>query len=167
MSEVMSELGRQTIAVKELIDALKQYDDDELIADSIEGQTTFGECVDAVLVAMDDDEVIVAGIKDRIGVLSERQARIERRIKARRAALEAAFLIADLPKYESALATVSQKAMPAKMIITDESLIPAAYWKTGDPKLDKKALMAALKDSEHVPGATLDNGGRTIQIRVK
>jgi hypothetical protein len=46
--------------------------------------------------------------------------------------------------------------------------VPAGFWRRGDPKLDKKALLDALKalpKGEHIPGAELSNGGATIQIR--
>jgi Siphovirus Gp157 len=52
-------------------------------------------------------------------------------------------------------------------LILDEAILPAKFWKAQDPKLDKKAVLDALKAKEDVPGASLSNGGETISIRVK
>jgi len=57
------------------------------------------------------------------------------------------------------------KAVPQKLIVTDESQIPTRFFKPQPPKLDRKELLDALKIGETVPGADMSNGGTTIQIR--
>jgi hypothetical protein len=52
-----------------------------------------------------------------------------------------------------------------KAIILNEADIPSKFWKAQDPKLDRKAVLDALKAKEAVAGAELSNGGETIQIR--
>ena len=42
----------------------------------------------------------------------------------------------------------------------------ADFWVRQDPKLDKRALLAALRDGP-VAGAALSNGGSTVSIRSK
>ena len=70
-----------------------------------------------------------------------------------------------LRKLELPTATLSIKAVPAKAEITDEALLPSKFFKAQDPKLDKKAVLDALKAKEDVPGAVLSNGGETLSIR--
>ena len=73
--------------------------------------------------------------------------------------------MAELKKLELPQATISRKPTPAKALILDEAAIPARFWKPSDPKLDKKAVLDALKAGEAVPGTSLSNGGETIAIR--
>jgi hypothetical protein len=47
----------------------------------------------------------------------------------------------------------------------DESHIPEAFWKPQQPKLDRRALLAALKAGEVIRGAALDNGGTALSVR--
>lgn len=48
---------------------------------------------------------------------------------------------------------------PAYVIITDEKLISAQFWTTPKPTVDKKALLAAIKQRGRVDGAELSNSG--------
>ena len=57
--------------------------------------------------------------------------------------------------------------MPPKAEIVDESMIPSKFWKPSDPKLDRKAVLEALKAKEDVPSATLSNGSETLMVRTK
>lgn len=69
-------------------------------------------------------------------------------------------------KVKNGLYTVSLKDVPPKLEVTDESRIPAEYWKKQDPRLDKDALFKDIKDhGVVVEGARLSNGGKTIQFR--
>jgi hypothetical protein len=63
--------------------------------------------------------------------------------------------------------TMSLRAQPPKLLVTEESTIPEEFWRPQAPKLERKALLAALKAGAIVPGATLDNGGVTISVRTK
>jgi hypothetical protein len=55
------------------------------------------------------------------------------------------------------------------VIVTDDFLVPPEFWERQDPKLDKAALLAALKRAdamgENIPGACLSEPGTTIQIK--
>jgi hypothetical protein len=61
-------------------------------------------------------------------------------------------------------AKVSVVNSPEKVIITDESAIPDAYMKiTKEP--NKTAIKNAIKSGTNIPGATMSNGGTSIQVR--
>ena len=163
MRDIRREIEAATI-LREQIATLAGGDED-FVRDVIEGETDLHEIM-AALVADDAvDAALVAGMKAVAEGLAVRKDRIEKRIEVRRALIASGLEIAGLPKLETPAGTASVKPVPPKVIVTDESLIPAAFWKASDPKLDKKALAAALKDKREIAGATLSNGSVTLEIR--
>jgi len=50
--------------------------------------------------------------------------------------------------------------------VVDEGEIPEEFFVEQAPKLDRKSLLASLKDGP-IDGATLSNGALTLQIRTK
>lgn len=141
-------------------------DDKEAIRDTIEGESSLSSLVQALLVSMDEDVMMADGLKVHIAGLQERKRRFDERIEAKKALIEQAMAVAEIPSIETFVATASFRATPATVIISDESAIPSEYWTPNAPSLDKAKLLAALKSCA-VPGASLSNGGRTIQIRRK
>jgi hypothetical protein len=75
------------------------------------------------------------------------------------------MLMAEIDRLELPTHTLTIKATPPKAVITDEAALPSKFFVPQDPKLSLKAVSEALKSNEHVPGATLSNGGSTLQIR--
>ena len=161
------DLQRQAVAAKSILAELAEsIDGDEDAAhDVVEGETDFFEACQRVLDEMVACEVIVAGCKDTIGTLTKRKSRAEVRFGRLKGMLDQAFQMAEVPKHQFPTATVSTKKVPPKLIVSEESEIPARFFVTPAPVLDKKALLDALKAKEVIPGASLSNGGVTIQIR--
>lgn len=141
-------------------------DDAELAADTVEGETNLQEVMRSALARVIALDAMTAGIKTTMDALADRKARLEKQREMIREGLSVAMEVASLKKLETPLATISLRAVPPKVEILDESAIPASYWKPQDPKLDRKAVLDALKAREEVPGATLSNGGSTISIRM-
>lgn len=160
-------LTREAQAARDLIASLKDIigDDEAFAMDVIEGQTSLVEVVNSLIAQEGEDEAHIRAIQDYQGKLSHRAANINARIERRRNALLAAFQNAGVKTLRCPLGTVGVRPTPAKVIATDESLIPDEFMKPRDPVLDKRALLAALKEGRTVPGATLSNGGVTISIR--
>jgi Siphovirus Gp157 len=162
------DLSRQAQAVQQLLAALKDIigEDEDFAADVIEGQTDFVEIVNLLIAQEGEDTAMINGIQDYIDKLTHRALNINARIERRRNALLSAFQTAGIKgSLRCALGTVGLRSTPQKAIPTDEKLIPNEFWKPRDPTLDKKALLAALKDGRTIPGAMLSNGGVTISIR--
>jgi len=141
-------------------------DDEQAAADAIEGETNLleaiGAAVDAILEA-DAEAEALAGMVKR---LAQRRERAEARADRIRAAIADAMAQTDLRKLKLPQATLTIKATPPKAIITDELDIPTKYLIEQPPKLDKRAVLEALKAGEQVPGAQLSNGGASLQIRI-
>jgi hypothetical protein len=56
---------------------------------------------------------------------------------------------------EDDLFTVSIQNNPPRVDVHDPESVPAAFWTTPDPVLDKRGIMDRLKAGEDVPGASL------------
>lgn len=162
-------IQREAEAAGALRDSLAQLveNDETLALDMIEGETSLVECIDALLEANTQDAVIVAGVERVASDLSARKIRVEGRIQMRRALIEQAMLTAEIKKLERPAATLSLANRPASLIVADESAIPSRFWIAADPKLDRKALSAALKEGEAVTGAALSNAAPSLTVRVK
>jgi hypothetical protein len=158
------DLEKQINSAKTLIADLQAYEDDDLCADMIEGETTLHEAALAVYDAILGDEALLEAQAARIKTLQARKARIQDRISTRKAIVERAFVETGAPKIEGPEITLSIRKTPANLIITEEDKIPTEFWKIQDPRLDLPALKKAAKEGE-VPGCTMDNGGVALQAR--
>lgn len=141
--------------------------DPKLLLDTIEGETNLAEACVFVLEQTNEDEILLEGLKAKIEELSVRKGRMEKSIADRRTIILMAMDRAGLHTIRSPLGTLSVRATLPKATISDEAVIPAKFFKPQDPKLDKAALLDALKSGEAVPGASLSNGGIQLSIRVK
>ena len=158
--------AQAVLALRESLAAVDP-DDEALLLDSIEGETSLFEVVDALLAQMAADKAMVRGVGAVISDLEARGERFAKRIERARALIEQAMSIAELDKIERPAATLSLARRAPKVEIIQESEIPAEFWKVGDPKLDKKAVGDALKEGRTVPGACLSNAAPTLSIRDK
>lgn len=164
---ITEKLDREAEAARSLLDNIRDVigDDEDAAADAVEGQTGLKEAVISASERLAEIEAIVAAISLRRERLGARASRLSAQSEAIRTALSAALDYAGVKKMELPSATLSLKATPPKVIVTDEASIPTEFWKRGEPKLDRGALLKALKDEREIPGAALSNGGITIQIR--
>jgi len=167
-------------------------DDLQTLQDSFDGETTLDAEIRNAVLAIEEDEIFVHGIKDREKELKERRARLEKRIEATRGLIEQAMTVAQWPKHEMDIGTVSLGKAPARLEIDAESEIPSQFWKRSDPTLDRaglgkvlkerqKAIEAAskIKDADEraavllkveldfppVPGCHLETAGHSLTIR--
>lgn len=156
---------REAEAVRALVSSLEAYKDDQLVLDSIQGETGFLEACAKVIDAVDDDDARMFGLEKKIADLELRRARVKKRQEARRAILEQAMAIAEQSKIELPTCTLVLAKRAPSVVYTDESAIPAKFWKAADPSLDKRAVAAALKEGEAVPGASLSNAPPSLTIK--
>lgn len=162
-------LQRETEAAKALLSSLSDIlgDDAELIATTIEGETGLQEQLHKAVMRLVELDALIDAIGAMKKTLQARCDRLDAQRETLRTAVCAAMEISGQRRLETPCATVSMKAVPPKLVI-DESMeadIPSDYWEPQPPKLNKKLIMAHLKDKKDVPGAKLSNGGVTIQIR--
>lgn len=167
MSDMQRTLRDEAESARVLLANLRDIigDDEEAAAGAIEGETNLIEAIAAAVEQIAADEAHAEATVAVMKRYSERKGRLEARAERARAAISVAMDMAGLKKLELPQAVLTIKATPAKAIVTDEAAIPSKFWKPADPKLDKKAVLDALKAGETVSGAELSNGGTTLQIR--
>lgn len=159
-------LEREAEAARQLREHITTIaaDDPELVADMIEGETGINEAIEAALAQIAADEAHIDGISAFQSRLGARKERLRRRTELMRAAVKSAMEAADMKRKELPIGTITRAALPRQVIVTDESRIPAQFWKQPDPVLDNAAIKAALKAGDQIGGAELDNGGATLKI---
>ena len=173
MAEVEYDLRRQSEAAKSLIASLRDQGidgDAELVADSIEGETNFLEAIEAALAELDERDILIAGLEEKIKTFDARKKMMKDGSDRIRAMIEQAMVMTDQMSLRLATAMLSLTKRAPGLVVTNEADIPARFWVEQErpaPKLDKKALAAALKENEEVPGATLDNGSLSLTVRRK
>jgi hypothetical protein len=153
---------------KDIAALLAEYpqlaEDEELLRDTLEGNTRFNEIMEHFLSAMRENETMAEAVSQRIGKLRERQTRMTHRAQFYRALMHRLLDRAGLRSVALPEAKVSVVNSPDKVIITDEGAIPDAFCRiVKEP--NKTAIKNALKSGTIIPGAALSNGGTTIQVR--
>lgn len=163
-------------------------DDAALVRDTIEGEIDIVEVIQSTVEAVLIAEAEADAIEDHIDRMQDRKRRIEARAERLRGLIHQAMATAEIGRLPLPIATLTRRPSPAKVVVTDESVIPASYFRTKEPEVDRKALMDALKAIEAqraaaaseedpdkraalmaaiqpIPGAELSNGGESLQIR--
>lgn len=166
MSTVTHDLAREAEAARSLLLNIRDVigDDEEMIADAIEGETHLIETIAAADLRLMEIEALVEAIEAQQSALAGRKSRLKTQAERIKAAIVIAMSTAELKKAELPTGTISRRAVAPSVVETDLAEIPPRFWVQGDPKLDKRALLAALKEGP-VPGAALSNGGETISIK--
>lgn len=139
-------------------------DDEELLQNMVEGSTRFHEVMEFFLSAMRENEILAEALSARIGKLRQRQTRLTHRAQFYRSLMQRLLERTGTKSVTLPEAKISVVNSPAKVLVTDESAIPDAFCKiTKEP--NKVAIKAAIQSGTIIPGATLSNGGTTIQVR--
>ena len=196
MTEASHKLDREIRAARTLRAELSKIDgiDVETMADTIEGETALAETIAAAVREIDEDRIIVDGIKARIAELSERLSRVEDRVALKTGLIEQAMMIGEIAKLNLPTATLFLAARARQIEIRDESEIPSQFYVQQAPKLDKAALtrelraaaerlsvaeadhaagnmplaeLVALRSELSIPGAVLAPETRSLSIRRK
>lgn len=167
MSDLQRTLKEEAEAARVLLANIRDIiaDDEDAAATAVEGETNLIEAIAAAVEQVAADEAHAEAIAAVAKRYAERKSRLEARAERARAAIAVAMDMAGLKKVELPQAVLTIKATPPKAIVTDEAAIPSRFWKPADPKLDKKAVLDALKAGDKIDGAELSNGGTTLQIR--
>ncbi|OAE39702.1 siphovirus Gp157 family protein [Brucella intermedia] len=157
-----------TVLEREFADLVAAYpelaEDDELRADTIEGETDAYRVLGKIVAIERDANSMVLAIGERARELSARKDRYTRRKDAMRALLLRLLKAADLNKVSLPEATVSVGKGRAGVEIVDESLLPDNVVKM-KREPDKTAIKAALDAGKIVKGAVLREGQPTLTVR--
>ena len=97
-------------------------------------------------------------LADRRKVRENNVARMKQRLHE---ALEAA----ELKKLVAGVWTVNRQKSPPSLMIGTEENIPTRFYVKQDPKLDRKALLDAVKDGLEIDGVTIETENTHVRIK--
>ena len=160
------ELARFTELRRRLLEADPDLDERTLF-DTLEGATDLKEAIGCVVRSALDDEALVDGLKLRLDDMKERMDRIGATAVRKRQVALAAMEEAGIDKILEPDFTVSAKAAPPSIVITNEPDIPPPFWLPQPPKLDRRSILEALKTGSAIPGAELANTRIILSVRTK
>ena len=129
-------------------------DDDRLLLDSIEGQTSVFDIIDRLAEQSIADKLLAERA-------SERVKRIEARADRARSTIQRMMEALGVPKLERGLATMTVADGPRAVIITDQQALPDFYFRRSP---DKVQLGKDLKAGKQIAGAELANGQPVLRI---
>jgi hypothetical protein len=111
----------------------------------------------------------MATVADAMGAdLLARRNRYRRRVLSYKAALLAILDAVGASRFEAPDVTVSMRAGPPAVVVTDEKQLPERFFRIETTrKVDKAALNIALRDGEVIDGAMLSNGPTGLSVRSK
>ena len=141
--------------------------DEETLADTLEGETNLNAMLAEVIRSQLDDKAMVVACAIRIKEIGDRAKRLSDRAETKRNLVQHVMERAGLKKLTEPDMTVSLRATPVHVTITDAEIVPEEYWLPQPPKLNKEAIKVALKDGKNVLGALLGNISTTLSIRTK
>lgn len=141
--------------------------DQSVILDTMEGLTgEIEEKADSygkIIRGLEED---VNGIKEETVRLEQKKRSLERNIGFLKRSLEKSMISMDKKKIKTPLFNFTvQKNAPSLEIINERD-VPAEFWIAQAPKLDKKSLLAAVKESpEKFEGIATTKQSESLRIR--
>lgn len=105
-----------------------------------------------------------AGLDEEINRLIGRKTALVTNAERLKRHLEAAMIATGKTKFKTTLFSFGIQKNPASVKIDDEDAIPSIYLIPQMPKIDKKGILAALKNGEKLSYAHLEQG-ESLRIR--
>ena len=139
--------------------------DEETLADTLAGASDLLELLVAVLRSRAEDLSLAEALRGRLEAMRGRLERLESRAEQKRNLVATALQEAGIRKLVAPEFTAYLRPSPARLIVTDESLIPPDFWVEQRPRLDRQQLWAAVKSGREVSGAVLGNPELTLAVR--
>jgi hypothetical protein len=140
-------------------------EDDEMIRDMIEGETSLHEAISKATFELAAVEGEKEGIEAAIGKMKQRLERYCNRAERIRAAIEEAMVAATIGSIKTPCATLSIRPSPPRLEITDISALPRDLMTFPAPVPNKNEIKAALKNGVAVPGVVLSNSPPVLSVR--
>ena len=123
--------------------------DQKMIQDTMEGlDFEFEEKAEAYAKVVKTLEMDIAGLDEEIQRMTKRKATIKNNIDRLKRSLEGAMIATGKRKFKTPLFGFGIQKNPPSLNILDESKVPAEFWIEQQPKLDKKAALAYIKENE-------------------
>jgi hypothetical protein len=159
------------VIVEREIDALmiacpEMVDDENLRHDMLQAETDAFKLLNVLVRRIGTCEAFEAGLAAYVMDIRDRKDRYERKRLAMREMIRKLMDHANLAKAEIDAATISIKRGAAKVIVSDETVVPDEFCRI-KKEPNKTAIKASLESGAQVPGCTLSNAEPIVSIRVK
>src|SRR5438477_154404 len=141
--------------------------DEETLADTVEGLTDLHEILAAIVRSALDDEALAGGLKERVGTMQGRLERLQERAAKRRDIAREVMVESEIKKITAPDFTVSIRPGSPALVVVEEGAIPASFWESRDPRLNRQALLAELKQGSEIAGVQLSNPQPVLSVRTK
>lgn len=123
--------------------------DQKMIRDTMEGlDFEFEEKAEAYAKVVKTLEMDIAGLDEEIQRMTKKKATIKNNIDRLKRSLEGAMIATGKRKFKTPLFGFGIQKNPPSLNVLDESKIPEEFWIEQQPKLDKKAALAYVKENE-------------------
>lgn len=123
--------------------------DQKMIQDTMEGlDFEFEEKAEAYAKVVKTLEMDIAGLDEEIQRMTKRKATIKNNIDRLKRSLEGAMIATGKRKFKTPLFGFGIQKNPPSLNVLDETKIPAEFWIEQQPKLDKKAALAYVKENK-------------------
>jgi len=161
----MSKLYELAGQYNQLWDMVNDEADLSVLQDTMEGIegeiTDKAESIAKLMKSIEADENSIKTEEER---LYTRRTALKNRRESIKDYLELQLIGAGIDKVKGTMFTVSLQNNPPSVKVVDESLINPKYYNIPSPILDKKALLAELKEGKQVDGAELQ---QTKSMRIR
>jgi len=141
-------------------------EDTQLLADSIEGETSLHKILDRALSARQEAVSMVYGIKEREADLEDRRKRYEQQAEAYKTLMLSLMQYASQDKVTLTEATLSITKPRSSVVIDNINELPQGFYRN-ERVADKKAIKDAIDAGAAPPGASLKTGEAGLTIRSK
>ena len=168
MSDLRNEAAAARQLLQELAAAQAEPLDDETVDIVVESETGLKEAIARAVMQMRIAKAEAIACEELSDAIIERSRRHSRRVDRIRDAISMAMEFAGVTKLALPEATLTISDRKKEVVVTDESVLPKEFVKTRVvERIDFAKLGEAMRAGASIPGATLDNGGRTLTIRTK
>lgn len=140
-------------------------EDADLIRDMVEAETSLHEALERAALELAAVEGTKEGIEIAIAKLKARLTRYCKQAEGLREGIQAAMETAELTSLKTPAATLSMRASPPSVEITDPAAIPAVFLKQPPPVPDKASIRATIKNGQAVPGCVLSNQPPALAVK--
>lgn len=130
-------------------------DGDALVSLLDEIQERFDTKADRLCMVMRNVESEAEAFKAEEARLSARRKALENKAGRLKAYLADTMKKMDLADVKTPLFSLKFQKNPPSVEVEDEAAIPAEFWTTPAPSLDRRAVLEALKSGAVVPGAAI------------
>ncbi len=163
----MSWLTDEALALTALRRACAVEADDEEAVDALAEETEFKDAIAWALRKMLDADMMAGAAYQEAERLEKRAKRYEERGRRIKGAILAAMEMAGARKLEMPAATVTVRAGPVSVHVSDIDALPEPMRRVKmSVEPDKQAIKAALEAGQEIPGALLSNGMPVLQVKV-